>query len=140
MTVNKVPVNVPKPLYTRLMNIATLAQRSVEDVLSSAVAVALPPSPDLPDAIADELAEMIWLSDEALWNATNPTFTSEQQTRLASLNALVDKQPLTLQEQIEQAQLLDAYEYSVLRRAQAFSILKRRGHQIPQYSELSSLS
>ena len=130
MTVGKIPINVPEPLYLRLQRISALANRSVEEILTSAVTVALPPSPDLPPGVADELAEMMWLSDQALWDATTPTFTAEEQARLAELNDLEDTRPLHIAEQEEQAQLLAAYERSVLRRGQAFAILSRRGHQL----------
>ena len=140
MDIAKIPVNVPKPVYMRLQSIAAIAQRSVEEILTSAVSVALPPSPNLPDAVANELAEMIWLSDEALWSATDPTFTQEQQARLAELNALVDVCSLTTAEKSEQEQLLTAYERSVLLRAQAYSVLSRRGHQISRYTDLAPLS
>ncbi len=137
MTVEKIPINVPEPLYLRLQGISVFAHRSVEEILTSAVAVALPPSPDLPPSVANELAEMIWLSDQALWDATIPTFTAKEQTRLAELNDLEDTRALRVDEQQEQAQLLAAYERSVLRRAQAFAILSRRGHQIPQLKDLT---
>jgi hypothetical protein len=140
MTVAKIPINVPEPLYRRLQRISALAQRSVEEILTSAVTVALPPSPDLPNSVADELAEMMWLSDEALWAATTPTFTAEQQSRLSALNDLEDTRSLQAEEQQAQAQLLAAYERSVLRRAQAFAILARRGHQIPPLKNSSAAS
>jgi len=138
MTESLVSVQVPEPVYRRLQGAAVAAKRSVGDVLSSAVTVALPPSPDLPEALADELAEMIWLSDESLWQATVPTFTKEQQERLATLNDLSDDRALTTSEKAEQAELLVAYEQSVLRRAQAFAILSRRGHRLPTYSALAA--
>ena len=99
--------------------------------------MALPPLPDLPESIAGELAEMMWLNDEDLRSATKPTFTTAQQQRLADLNDLVDERPLSLEEKAEQEALLVAYERSVLRRAQAVAILARRGHCAPQYSELA---
>ena len=77
-----------------------------------------------------ELAEMIGLSDEALWQATTPTFTKAQQERLSMLNDLADDRPLTAREKVEQMELLFAYEQSVLRRAQAFALLSQRGHRI----------
>jgi len=106
-------------------------------VLAATLAVALPPAPDLPPGLADELAEMIWLSDEALYAATLATFTHKQQARLAELNAIEDNRSLTELEQTEQVQLLAAYERSILRRAQAFAVLARRNHPVPQYSDLT---
>lgn len=138
MSLATVSVDVPRHVYTRLKNSAAVAKRTVEDVLTSAVSIALPPSPDLPQNIADELAEMIWLSDESLWSATNPAFTQQQQERLADLNHIADQRELIVEEAEEQQVLLTAYECSVLLRAQAFNILSRRGHQIPRYENLAT--
>jgi len=79
---------------------------------------------------------MLWLSDEMLWAATDPTFTSIHQGRATELSDLAGERSLMPKEKAEQEQLLAAYDRSVLRRAQAFAILARRGHQIPQRSEL----
>jgi len=76
--------------------------------------IMLPPFPDLSEGIAAELAEMIWLSDEALWRATEPTFMQKQQERLAELNHAVDVRSLSSDEVAEQQELLAAYEHSVL--------------------------
>lgn len=137
MSVTTISVQLPEPLYRRLQTAAEFAHRSVSDVLEAAVSVALPPSPDLPEVVASELAEMMWLSDDALYQATTPTFTAIQQRRLADLNDLVDERSLTIEEKIEQERLLMAYERSMLRRAQAFAILARRGHRVPRYSGLA---
>jgi len=136
MTVSTIPVQVPEPLYRRLGRAAALTHRSVTDVLASTIAIALPPMSDLPEALADELVGMIWLSDEALRSATQPTFTPEQQKRLSELNDIDDERTLTEAEQAERAALLAEYEGSVLRRAQAFAVLAQRGHPTPDYTEL----
>ncbi len=138
MAITKIPIDIPESLYLRLQRIASFAHRSVEEIFTSAVTIALPPSPDLPTSVADELAEMIWLSDAALWHATTPTFSPNQQKRLTELNDLEDTRNLNSSEKQEQAQLLAAYERSILHRAQAFAILARRGHQIPKLTELPS--
>ncbi|HKZ84203.1 MAG TPA: type II toxin-antitoxin system Phd/YefM family antitoxin [Anaerolineae bacterium] len=130
-------IRVPEPLYRRLERTAALTHRSVAHVLASTIAIALPPISDLPEALADELAGMSWLSDEALRAATQPTFTPEQQKRLSELNNLEDECPLTEIEQAERAALLAEYERSVLRRAQAFAVLAQRGYQTPDYTELT---
>jgi hypothetical protein len=138
VSVTTVSVEIPEPLYRRLQNAAAVAQRSVDDVLASAVIIPLPATSDLPEAIAEELAEMIWLSDDALLAATKTTFSARQQARLAELNDLADDRVLSEKEAAERTSLLAAYEHAVLRRAQAFHILARRGHRIPTYQELAS--
>jgi hypothetical protein len=91
----------------------------------------LPPIPDLPSAIADELAAMHLFSDEALWMAATPSFSRSEEQRLAQLNATAGERDLTPVENAEQQTLIAAYRRSVLRRAQALAILAQRGHRLP---------
>jgi hypothetical protein len=132
-----ISVPVPEPLYRRLERVATLTRRSIADMLASAITVVLPPAPDLPEPLAEELAGMMWLSDAKLRTATRPTFAVQQQRRLHELNDAEDERPLTESEQAERARLLAEYERSVLRRAQAFAVLTQRGHRTPKYAELA---
>jgi hypothetical protein len=46
-----------------------MTQRSIAETLAMAIATAVPPAADLPDALADELAGMAWLSDKMMNNA-----------------------------------------------------------------------
>lgn len=130
-------VAIPEPMYRQLEQSATITHRSVDEVLIQTLRVALPPSPDLPEGLANELAEMLWMSDDSLRKATQPSMTKSEQKQLAALNHVADARELTSEEKIQQKQLLAKYEQSVLRRAQAFAILARRGHAIPSYKELS---
>jgi hypothetical protein len=139
MGVSTITVQVPEKLYRRLERAAAMTHRSVTDVLATTIEVVLPPAADLPDVLADELAGMTWLSDDALQTATQPTFSSEQQKRMAELNFLEEERPLTGEEEGERQQLLAEYERSLLRRAQAFAILAQRGHNTPAYNELPSV-
>jgi hypothetical protein len=136
MTTISVPV--PEPLYRRLERVATLTRRSIADMLASAITVVLPPAPDLPEPLAEELAGMMWLSDARLRAATQPTFALQQQKRLQDLNDAEDERPLTENERDERARLLAEYERSVLRWAQAFAVLAQRGHRTPKYAELEN--
>ncbi|PKQ26625.1 MAG: hypothetical protein CVT63_08355 [Candidatus Anoxymicrobium japonicum] len=138
MTAGMISLAVPEPLYRRLERVAQMTQRSVAETLASAIAIAVPSAADLPDALADELAGMAWLSDKMLRSAIRPTFTRTQQKRLAEINDIQDKRPLSVSERAEQAHLLAEYERSMLRRAQAFMILAQRGYRTPGYNELAS--
>jgi hypothetical protein len=136
MAVSMIPVQVPEPLYRRLERTAKLTRRTVDEVLASTIAVALPSMSDLPEALANELVSMIWLNDEALRAATQPTFTVEQQKRLSELNDLEDQRSLSAPEQAEREVLLAEYNRSILRRAQAFAVLAQRGYPVPAYTDL----
>lgn len=136
MAVSMIPVQVPEPLYRRLERTAKLTRRTVDEVLASTIAVALPSMSDLPEMLATELTGMIWLNDEALRAAAQPTFTLEQQKRLSELNDREDQKPLSESEQVEREALLAEYQRSVLRRAQALAVLAQRGFQVPDYTDL----
>ena len=127
MPVATIPVQLPEPIYRILEDTASITHRTVDEILATTLTAVLPPSPDLPESLANELAEMVWLSDDALRAATQPSFTASEQKRLTELNDLEDDRSLTREEQAEQTQLLASYERSILRRAQAFAILARRG-------------
>lgn len=140
MSTRMVSVLIPEPLYRRIERTSARIRRPVSDIVATTLAAMLPPSPDLSDALADELSSMMWFSDEKLYSATRPTFTPAMQARLATLNEINDEHPLTTGEQEEQMCLLAQYERSILRRAQAFAILAQRGHPIPDYNELPLVS
>jgi hypothetical protein len=136
MASRAVTIQLPGRLWQRLKYVAQASHRSVQDVLTAGITATLPAIADLPANLADELAAMTWLSDQALWGATTPTFAPEQQARLAALNELANRRDLTVGEQAETETLLAAYHRSVLCRAQAFALLAQRGHRMPALNEL----
>ncbi len=133
-------IEVPLPLFQRLQRVAQNTHRSVEDVLSTTVNTALPSTPDLPAELADELAAMNLLSDQALWAATASAFSPTQQRRLEQLTDIGDQRKLTVAEAAELAQLLEAYDRAVLRRAHALAVLVHRGYELPERTALTGLS
>jgi hypothetical protein len=135
-----VSVQVPQSTFRKLEQAARLTHRSVFEILVSAVETTLPSPPDLSADVADELAAMFLLSDEALWAATQPSFSPAGQTRLQQLNRLAGERPLTPPETAEHESLLKSYHHAVLRRAQALAILSQRGHPVqPTHSTSPSI-
>ncbi len=124
-------IQIPEPLYERLKRAAELTHRSVDELAATSLEAVLPPNPDLPAAIADELAAMHLFSDEALWAAVEPSLAPAEERRLDQLNAAAGERQLSRAEKAEQADLIQAYQRSILRRAKALSILAQRGHPIP---------
>ena len=123
-----ITVTLPEATFHRLKEAAQLTHRSVDEMLATTIDAILAVSPQL----AKEWAAMHLLSDEALWQATQPTLTPTEQERLHELNHLAGERSLTEQEMSEQTTLLEAYHRSTVRRSQAIAILKLRGHSIPQ--------
>jgi len=131
MATATIPLQLPEFLYQRLKRAADLTHRSVEDIAVTTLEAVLPSTPDLPPAIADELAAMHLFSDEALWVAATPSFSPSEEQRLAQLNAAAGERDLTPAEDAAQQTLIAAYRRSVLRRAKAMAILAQRGHRLP---------
>ncbi len=125
-----VTLTLPDAVYFRLKRAAQITYRSMDDIVASTVAASFVSDADLPEGLAAELTAMRFFSDDALWAATHPSMSDAEQQRLAQLNMLVKERTLTLPEQAEQEALLDAYNLSMLRRAQALALLKQRGHDI----------
>ena len=130
-------VTLPRSVFLKLDRAAQLTHRSVEDVLATTVNAALVGPPGLPTEMADELAAMHLFSDEALLAAAQPSLSPAEQFRLNQLNHKAGERPLTQAEKAGQEHLLNAYRRSILRRAQALSILTQRGHPLPDGIELS---
>lgn len=130
-----VAINLPERLFQKLKRVADVTHRSIEDVAATSLEVALPVDQDLPADIADELAAMRLFSDDALWAATTPSLTSTEEKQLQQLNMTAGNRDLTDAENAEQQRLIDAYQRSVIRRAQALAILAQRGHTISHILE-----
>ena len=124
-------IQIPEPLFARLKRAAELTHRSVDELAATSLEAALPPNPNLPPAVADELAAMHLFSDAALWAAAEPSLSPAEERRLDQLNTAGGERELTRAEKAEQADLIQAYQRSVLRRAKSLSILAQRGHRIP---------
>lgn len=134
MGANIVTVKIPERLYRRLRTIAQGTNRAIAEVLIASAEAMLPldsAETDLPPEVADELAAMRLFSDQALWNATQPSLSSKQQARLSKLSQQQLEGSLSSSEQEELNRLLAEYDRSVLRRAQAFALLSLRGHKLP---------
>ncbi|MFQ5859345.1 MAG: hypothetical protein ACE5LU_27405 [Anaerolineae bacterium] len=99
--------------------------------MTQSIALSLPElENDLPPDIRSELAAMPLLSDTELWNIANSTMDESQQARLEALAELQKHQPLTEVERSTLAQLMDEAHQVMLRKAEAYRLLARRGHTV----------
>lgn len=131
-------IEVPEELYTQLEQRAAAASQSVSSVVIEALASSLPPAPepDLPQSIQDELAALERLSDEALWAIARSSMNTDS---LALFDLLRDRKEdgaLTPEGQRWLTRLTQEADALALRKAHAFILLKRRGHQLPTLDEL----
>ncbi len=128
-------IQVPKPLFERLERMAELPHRPVAEYIAQSLDLVTLPSEASP-ALQAELANMIHLSDRALWDATQPSLSPAEDSRLRQLNHVAGERELTPDEQKELDGLLEEYHASVLRRARAFATLQMRGFVIPTDQQL----
>jgi len=130
MSEKMVTVELPASIFRKLQRAAELTYRPLGELLTSTLNAVLVAPSGLPADLADELAAMHVLSDDALWSATRPSLAAAEQHRLQHLNHAAGERPLTQAEEAEQTALIHAYQRSLLRRAQAPAILAQRGYQI----------
>ena len=134
-TMEMMTIQVPKPLFERLERMAELSHRPVAEYIAQSLDLAALPSEASP-ALQAELANMIHLSDRALWDATQPSLSPAEDSRLRQFNHVAGERELSPDEQKELDRLLEGYYASVLRRARAFAILRMRGFAIPDNQHL----
>jgi len=130
MAGRSVILRLPDPLYERYKQQAEEAHRSVEAVLLDAVTTAAPEEERLPRDLADAVRELETLDDEALWRAARHTLPPEASSRLEALHLKRQDVGLTAAEQEIAAELVRQYERTMLVRAHAAKLLKKRGHDI----------
>jgi hypothetical protein len=123
-------VQLPTETIAYLEQIARQQARTVDEVIRDIILQELPGLPLLPEDVEAELAAFEYLSDDALRHLAVATLSPEQQHELAALNDAAQKRSLTEQERKRQQDLVDAYDRYLVRRAQAASILKTRGHDL----------
>lgn len=140
MTLQTVTVRLPDVLYQQIEQRARRMRRSVEDELVAVVAAALPTLDDLPADIADEMAQLAFLTDDELWQAARTTLTPHESERMQALLLKRQREGLTEQEQQEAERLLHRYDRTMLVRAQAAVLLKDRGYDVSNLHHPTSAS
>ena len=130
MTVQTVTVNLPGPLYNRLKHRAEQTHRTVEVELVEAVTTALPETEELPSDLAEAIAPLALLDDDALWRAARSHLALEAAAQLEELHLKRQREGLTETETQTLAGLVRQYERAMLVRAQAAALLKQRGHDV----------
>lgn len=140
MTLQTVTVRLPDVLYQQVERRAHRLQRSIEDEVVALVAAALPTPDDLPADIAEEMAQLVFLTDDELWQAARTTLTPRESERMQALLLKRQREGLTPQEQQEAEALLHRYDRTMLVRALAAVLLKERGHDVSSLRHPASAS
>jgi len=126
-----VTLTLPKAIYERARETAQVADRPLEEVLVQSILLSLPPLEEgIPLPLRAELAALPLLSDAELWTVARSTMDSEQQARVEALAEAQKHRPLTPVEQSALARLMNEAERVMLRKAEAYHLLARRGYTV----------
>ena len=130
MSTQAVTLQLPLSVYEFYKSRAQRARRSVEGELLELVATAVEDLEALPSDLAEAVAGLAVLDDEALWRAARSRLSSEQQEELEALSFKQQSEGLLPEEHERQAQLLRTGDRVMLVRAHAAKLLQERGHDI----------
>jgi len=140
MTVQTVTLDLPSATYERIRRAADKLRRPVNDVLSEAVSAAAPVMDTAPQSLRAALAQMAYLNDAVLWQLARATMPQAQAARLEELHHKRQREGLTEEEKNEEQQLANLYRDTILVRAQAAVLLKRRGYSVSDLSQFEPLA
>jgi hypothetical protein len=134
-----ITVILPEALYERVKETAEASSQSLEAVLAQSIALSLPAlEHELSPEVRSELAALPLLSDAELWVIANSTLDKAQQAHLEALANLQKQRSLTTAEQETLAQLMEAAQRIMLRKAETYRLLARRGYTVLASSDPSS--
>ncbi|MGH2584811.1 MAG: hypothetical protein ACRDJE_07860 [Dehalococcoidia bacterium] len=139
MAVQEVTIRLPLEILQQIQRAAARTHRSVDDVLVEAVIAAAPSSGAASAEAQPALAQMAYLNDASLWQAARATMSPDQRKRLEYLHDQQQRAPLTDEERSEEQTLLELYRGTVLVRAHAALLLKRRGYDISDLDQFAPL-
>lgn len=114
-------VKVPSGLFGRIKKRAEQANHSVEDEVLGLLAATVPGEDE------DLIASLELLDNAALERAARSHLLPEFAAELETIHLKQQREPLTEAETKRAAELVRAYERSMLIRAQSAALLKKRG-------------
>jgi hypothetical protein len=121
-------LKVPEDISARARQIAAAIAQPVEQLLLDHLKTLAAPLPALPPDTQAELDALHHLSDDALWTIASAQMLEDAQARA---HALLDKNSrgaITDDEHAELEQLAERGDRLMLRKAEAATILRQRGH------------
>ncbi len=132
MTVRTVTVQLPETLYRQAKETAAAKSLSIEEVLAQSIALSLPPlEEELPSDLRRQLSSLMLLSDDELWDIARAEMEAGQQDRLETLTDSRADRELTAEETLELEVIISEGESLMVKKAEAYRLLTRRGFAIP---------
>jgi plasmid stability protein len=130
MAAQVVTVNLPIPLYERLVRRATSTHRTVEAELVDAVATVLDEPDELPVDMAEAISALHLLGDTDLWRAARQRLAPERAAEIEALHLKRQREGLSASESEALAALMRESTRVMLVRARSAAVLKQRGHDV----------
>lgn len=127
-----ITLKLPIQLYNRFRQRADKTHRPIEIEVLEAVAAAAPTDDELPDDLAQMLADLGALDDAALWRIARERFADADVARLEQFHFKRQREGVTPAETEIAATLIRQYERAMLARAQAAALLRQRGHDVAE--------
>jgi hypothetical protein len=134
-----ITLQIPEPLYQRLVDTARATNRPLEEVTIHALNVGSPPDwTNVPDEFQVDLAALDRLEDEALWKIAQSHKSATEMERYSlllersRLGRRNQEGMLTDTERAELTALRAENDRFMLLKAQAAALLHWRGYQIPR--------
>jgi hypothetical protein len=128
MTLQTITLRLPDMIYRQVERRAQRTRRPVEDELVAVVSSALPALDDLPADIADEMAQLGYLTDAELWQAARAALPLSDSERMQALLLKRQRDGLSAAEEREAKRLAHRADRIMLVRSQAAALLQDRGH------------
>ena len=146
MATQKVTVELPQAIFQQLARIAQATQQPLETLVAQSIVSNLPPTPDnAPLEIQEELLQMqIWNDEELLaitsgrasLNANSQITDQQQKRHIELLEKNSTSEELNKSERQELSDLRTASDRLMLQKAYAWSVLRWRGHKLPNLNEM----
>jgi hypothetical protein len=128
-----ITLQIPEPLYQRLVDTARATNRPLEEVTLHALNVGSPPDwMNVPDEFQVDLAALDRLEDKALWKIAQSHKSAAEMERYSLLLDRNQEGMLTDAERAELTVLRAEGDRFMLLKAQAAALLHWRGYQIPR--------
>lgn len=134
-----VTLNLSDSVYDQITRAAEKAHRPVNDILREAVAAIVSLEGVGPGRGRDALAQMVYLNDAALWQASRASMPAEQRARLEEMHDQKRERGLGVADAAEEETLLALYRETLLVRALAAVLLKQRGYEASTSTQLEPL-
>ena len=132
MVLKPLTVYLPEPLYERVKETAVATDRSLEEVAEQLIALSVPPlEEDLPPELRNALAALNLMSDEELWRIARSHLDDDKHERFEILVDASKERVLTVEEEQELEALSNQADLIMLKKAESYRLLTRRGYTIP---------